>query len=176
MPIMQGKIMGYDIDYYDKTLRLNSGTAEKIARIRWKFIEHLNPKIVLDYGCGAGWFRAWKPEGVICDSYDIAPVPQSGIQLRSYDVVCLWDVLEHVPDPMGLKPIYSLAEAVAISTPIIPQSEIWFSKHYKPGEHLYYFSRVSLTSMMAKMGFYLDREGTPECPPRRDVCSFLFRK
>lgn len=166
----------YDTDYYDNTLRLNSGTSELISSIRWDWISYLKPKTVLDFGCGAGWFRAWKPEGVTCYSFDVARVPQSGIKLKMYDVTCFWDVLEHLKNPLALEPVFALSRAVAISVPMVPQADIWWSKHYKPGEHLWYFTEENLISLMSIFGFYIDKSGTPECPPRKDIQSFVFRK
>ena len=80
--------MKYDLEYYELTLRLNSATAEQICKVRWDWIEECNPSVVLDYGSGVGWFRAWRPSGIEVYSYDIADCPQTGIKLALYDVVC----------------------------------------------------------------------------------------
>ena len=88
--------MKYDLEYFDKMLRKNSGTAKRISKIRWKFISRVDPKLVLDYGSGVGWFRAFKPEGITVDTYDIGEYPQTGIQHSYYDIICFWDVLEHI--------------------------------------------------------------------------------
>lgn len=169
--------MKYDLDYYENMLRLYSHTAKQINEIRWKFISSLNPSTVLDYGSGVGWFRAWRPKGVKVFSHDIAPAfPQTGIDLRIYDIVCFWDVLEHIDDFRKVEPVLALAKAVAATLPIAPtESEsIGSWKHFKPGEHLHYFTERTLTSLFDKYGFRLLEKGQPECPPREDVTSFLF--
>jgi len=169
--------MMYDINYYEKMLREYSGTAEHISKIRWDWISDDNPKSVLDYGSGIGWFRAWRPSGVEVYSYDIAKYPQTGIDLRVYDVVCFWDVLEHVPDFTKVEPILRLAKCVAVSLPMkigLDDFSTW--KHFKPTEHLHYFTEETLDAMFRKYGFHRKKMGQPECPPREDITSTLYRR
>jgi len=167
----------YDIKYYENMLRNYSGTAEQISKIRWKWIEEVDPKVVLDYGSGVGWFRAWRPKGVEVYSYDIAEYPQTRVELIMYDVVCFWDVLEHIPDFSRIEPILALARNVAATLPVIPESETFNDwKHFKPGEHLHYFSKPTLSALFHKYGFRVKKVGEPECPPRKDVVSFLYEK
>jgi len=171
--------MDYDIEYYENMLRNYSKTAEQISEVRWRFISQLNPKTVLDYGSGVGWFRAFRPAGVSVWSYDIMPVPQTGIDLRMYDVVCFWDVLEHIPDFSRIEPVLALARHIAASLPLLPnnnpqQLSEW--KHFKPGEHLHYFSHDTLSALMKTYGFVELKKGMPECPPREGIWSYLFAK
>ena len=169
--------MKYEIDYYEKMLRQYSETGEKIAQIRWRFISEINPRIVLDYGSGVGWFRAWRPPGIEVDSYDIGPVPQTDIRLIMYDVTCFWDVLEHVPSTKILEPVFSLSRHIALTVPIKPtRTSLLDWKHYKPGEHLHYFTHDSIQDLLGGYGFDLLRESKAECPPRTDIHSFLFKK
>jgi hypothetical protein len=165
--------MEYDLEYFEKMLRQNSATAEEICRLRWNWVDFVHPKTVLDYGSGVGWFRAYRPSGVEVYTYDIGNFPQTGIKLMMYDVVCFWDVLEHLPDFRMIEPILALARNVAVSVPII-EGELMESKHFKPGEHLHYFTQKSIRSLFANYGFAAMRSGTPECPPRKDIHSFLF--
>jgi len=169
----------YDLNYYEKMLRLYSGTAEEINKRRWHFlkshIQRLNT--VLDYGCGVGWFRAWRPPGVKVFSFDIAMYPQTGVEIQIYDCTCFWDVLEHIPDFAAIEPILALSRFVAVSIPI-PNDETGLNgwKHFKPGEHLHYFTRASLNALFNKYGFDLLLEDDFECPPRLDVSSFIYRR
>ena len=80
--------MNYDLEYFEKMLRLNSKTGELISNIRWAWIGDTHPKTILDYGSGCGFFRAYRPEGVEVNSYDIGTFPQTGIELKIYDIVC----------------------------------------------------------------------------------------
>jgi hypothetical protein len=165
--------MDYNLDYFEKMLRLNSINAERIHKIRWEWIKDLNSQKVLDYGSGVGWFRAFRPSGVEVCSYDIGNFPQTGIKLMMYDVVCFWDVLEHLPDFGIIEPILALARNVSVSIPII-EGDLSESKHFKPGEHLHYFTQKSIRSLFANYGFIVSKTGTPECPPRESIHSFIF--
>ena len=170
---------GYDLEYYERTLRLNSGTAEAICRIRWEFvmpaITRCRAPVVLDYGSGVGWFRAWRPEGVIVDSYDIGASPSTGINQKHYDLVCFWDVLEHLPSLEPAQRLMRRAEAVAVTVPVRPPNvprETW--KHTKPGEHRREFTDKELVALLLGEGLTLEACGWPECPPRQDILSALF--
>lgn len=167
--------MKYDIEYFENTLRLNSKTAEEISHIRWDWIKEISPHTVLDYGSGAGWFRAYRPNGVKVCSYDIGPFPQTGIELILYDVVCFWDVLEHIPDFSEIKPVLALSSHVAVSVPIVNR-ELFGWKHFKPSEHIHYWSEETFKALFREFGFESIKQGQPECPPRKDIHSFLFRR
>lgn len=168
----------YDLDYYENMLRIYSESAGYICGVRWEFISELAPKVVLDYGCGVGWFRAYRPEGVEVYTYDIGPAPQTGLELRMYDVTCFWDVLEHITDFSVIEPVLALSRHVAVTVPIFEDDPAALSnwKHFKPGEHLHYFTPETLGALMARYGFVEKKRGQPECPPREDVWSFMFKK
>jgi len=167
----------YDLEYYENMLRSYSKTAEQIAKMRWKWIEELDPYIVLDYGSGVGWFRAWRPKGIEVLSYDVANYPQTGVKLTIYDVVCFWDVLEHIPDFAEIESVLALSRHVAAALPLIPQEETFATwKHFKPGEHLHYFTLATLDALLSRYGFKRRKIGQPECPPRKDITSVLYAK
>lgn len=82
------------------------------------------------------------------------------LQEQSYDTILMFDVLEHLPDPVGaVAKVYRLLRPnglVVINTPC-PQSlsarlmrRIWF--HVKT-EHLFLFSRRSLLLLLEQSGF-----------------------
>jgi hypothetical protein len=166
----------YDLQYFEKMLRQNSKTAEEICKIRWEFIRSCGQR-VLDYGSGVGWFRAFRPEDKEVDSYDIGPYPQTGIRNNSYDVICLWDVLEHLPSFEEMEDIFTQTSYVAVSIPIKPaKTKIENWKHFKPGEHLHYFTVESLDAFFKKYDFKKVKSGYPECPPREDILNILYEK
>jgi hypothetical protein len=169
--------MNYDLDYYERMLRQNSITGEQIARIRWDWLSHLNLEKVLDYGSGIGWFRAWRPQGIEVWSYDIGNYPQTGIELQIYDVLCLWDVLEHIGDLKELEHLFRLSNNIAISVPIKPENKPYLSwKHLKPGEHIHMFSIDTIIALFDKYGFTLTKHSDKiKCPPREDIHNFLFK-
>jgi len=167
----------YDLEYYESMLRRHSATAEKICKIRWEFISELSPKTVLDYGSGVGWFRAWRPEGVEVYTYDIAEYPQTGLELTTYDCVCFWDVLEHILNFRDIEPILRLTRHVAVTIPIKPEFKNYVGwKHFRPSEHVHYFTEETLDAMFESYGFEKMKSGMPECPPRQDVLSVIYKR
>jgi hypothetical protein len=176
-----GNQIEYDINYYEGLLKLQAKTGEDIARRRWNFLGGINFGTVLDFGSGAGFFRIHRPEGLHVDSFDIMPVPQTGIQSRTYDLICFWDVLEHLPSFEPVKQMLDMKKVkfVAATVPIVPDKEGFFLKdwkHYKPGEHLHYFTKETFELLFDSFGFRLIKHGTPECPPRQDAETFLFER
>lgn len=173
----------YDVNYHYNLLKIQTEHAKEINNIRWKFIadniDFRNKRItVLDYGCGIGWFAAFKP-GFIkdMDTFDIAPVPQTGILREYYDLLTMWDVLEHIPDFTELAPILKNIDFVAISLPIKPAGMFWDKwKHFKPGEHLHYYSVELLEALFSRYDFEMIKDAMPECPPREDIHSIIYRK
>lgn len=169
--------MKYDIEYYEKMLRQNAIHSWSISKKRWDWIVEIGPNTVLDYGSGCGFFRAYRPEGIVVYSYDIGPYPQTGIELTSYDVVCFWDVLEHIADFSIIEPVIALAKHIALSLPIKPDNVLWDNwKHFKPNEHLHYWTGETVQAFFNQYGFKLMKSGYPECPPREDIKSFLFKR
>lgn len=177
----------YDSDYYENMLHMYSGSAANIFQIRWEFVKMTGAQTVLDYGCGCNFLTIFQPHGIgiDVDSYDIGHIepgvgyPQTGIKRDSYDLVCLFDVIEHVdwentPDTL-MDATIQKAKWVAVSVPIKPGElpfEEW--KHYKPGEHLIYFTEESLDEFFRVRGFEKVKSGYPECPPRIDILTALY--
>lgn len=167
----------YNIDYYENMLRMYSKSAEEICKIRWAFVAETKSRTVLDYGCGCGWFRAFRPEEITMDSYDIMSTAQTGIRHKRYDLITFWDVLEHMPGFEEIKDLLDKAQFVAVAVPIKPEStkiEDW--KHTKPLEHIVTFSHEMIEVLFSEFGYNLIKVGQPECPPRIDIWSFLFGK
>lgn len=167
----------YDADYFYNMLRMYSPTAKQICEARWKFVSDVNPSRVLDYGSGCGFFKAFAPSGIDVDTFDIMPVPTTGIRRNSYDLICFWDVLEHIPDFNVIVPLLEKTRCVAVTVPIKPEGLPWDQyKHYKPLEHIHHFTHETIKALMDRFGFECIKEGTPECPPREMIHSFLFKR
>ena len=121
--------------------------------------------------------RAFQPDWANVDTYDVMPVIQTGIRENHYDLLMLYDVLEHIPDFMEILPILQKAIFVVVSVPIKPSRMPWKAyKHFKPGEHLHYFTHDLLVHIFDTMEFRVIAKGQPECPPREDVWTYIFRR
>ena len=170
----------YDDTYLDIMRARNyDATAETINRARWEFMAGLRLRTVLDYGCGLGYLAKFAPAGVVVDTYDIGPFEQTGIAHDAYDCVCLFDVLEHIPDFRVLDVVFDAADFVCVSVPMLPCGfaiDQWKHNKFASGEHLHYFTRDSLELFFAVRGFVRVREGRPEEPTRTDIYTALFRR
>ncbi len=124
---------------------------------------------VLDFGYGNGAFlKRMSAAGFTTYGIDVHGVDYGILDWKvgidsNPTVVTAFDSIEHVPN---FEFFFSLRPHVfVISTPYRP---VWFGrnyskwKHYKPGEHLHYFSLRSLTLLFARHGYCLSSVGTPE--------------
>ena len=177
--------MKYDINYFYHLLKIYSSTAEQINKIRWSFVSNIEPKVVLDYGCGCGFFKAFAPDNIEVDTYDIMPIPQTGIIHKHYDLITFWDVLEHEDwgnlernYDLEMEKVFDITHYVAVTVPILPANKDFINwKHRKPGEHLTRFeNKEEVIKFFRIRNFKLIKCGMPECPPREDIWSFLFKK
>jgi SAM-dependent methyltransferase len=149
----------------------------QLSDLRWEFIQsRLRLPVasrVLDVGYGNGAFlkRARAADmaifGIDLHSEDFG-IPVVGFETRQdYDLVCFFDSLEHFPD---FAPILHLSTRfVVVSIPNTPDFILttprkW--RHFKPGEHLHYFSRASLDALMLSWGF---RERLADGFPEDDI-------
>jgi hypothetical protein len=125
------------------------------------------PASVLEVGYGLGTFlEAAQLTGVpICAGYDVAryPLPPRCVFVewedalsRQWDLIALFDVLEHIPDLSFLSRIR--ARAVALAVPHCRWRELgddWFRdwRMRLPDEHLHHFDPKSLQNLMAHHGY-----------------------
>lgn len=180
------KEFDYDSAYLENMLHMYSGSAEQIAQIRWNFVKEAGARTVLDYGCGCNFMTIFAPDSTDVDSYDIGHIddnayPQTGIKRDHYDLILFHDVLEHVdwegdPDSM-MEEMIQRVQWASVTVPALPDGEPmegW--KHYKPGEHLTYFTEETLDEFFGERGFVKVKSGYPECPPRVDILSALYRR
>jgi hypothetical protein len=169
----------YDVDYYYNMLKMYAKSGEQIAKIRWDFIgEYILPSSrILDFGSGLGFFAAHAPEEINVDTCDVGPYVTTGIRHDRYDVLCLWDVLEHLPDFSCIHEHLCKVQFVAITVPMLPEGkELLTWKHFKPNEHLHYFTNHTLDALFKVYGFTRVKDGYPECPPREDIISVVYRR
>ena len=90
----------------------------------------------------------------------------------------MWDVLEHIENYTHILSVLAQkTKYIALTLPIIPDDikiEKW--KHFKPFEHCCYLNQIGLGDLMCQNNFNLIKKGQPECPPRKDIWSFLYEK
>lgn len=150
----------------------------------------IKPGSILDIGCSYGWFlqvaqsRGWTVTGVEATDVTAKVARDGGIDVRtgtleeigfadaSFDVVCLWDVLEHVPQIDGflaeirrvLKPGGILAlQSPNIASVMARQAGRGWSWLLLP-HHVWHFTPATMRSTLEQRGFQVQRVYTWEPP------------
>lgn len=144
---------------------------------------------LLDVGIGDGAFlrridefRFWlNAEGCDVNPAGVAWLIERG-QLSSFevpgshDVVTFWDSLEHIRDP---RPALAASRNYVIaSLPIFTSAEhAVASKHFKPDEHFWYFTRHGFVEFARAEGFDLvDVRATESALGREDIETFVLKR
>jgi 2-polyprenyl-3-methyl-5-hydroxy-6-metoxy-1,4-benzoquinol methylase len=160
-------------------------------RQRWRHLLRIHGKAngrLLDLGCAFGYLLqiarsdGWEVAGLDASLHAVhhaqtklqLPVQHSDLSEipfpdRSFDIITLWDVIEHLPDPLGVvKSCRAKLKAGGLFSIITPDSSSFSARlfgskwveYQKPHEHLYFFSRKRLSQVLESMGFRVEAAGT----------------
>ena len=155
-------------------------------RARFNFVEQHYRGTLIDVGIGSGAFiELRRDRRRTTYGYDVNPAAIAWLEERSllvdpylvsFDAVTLWDVLEHLPDFQSL--LANVSEWLFLSLPIFRDAEHALrSKHFRPDEHHWYFTRDGLMMAMKMCGFALVTESKVETElGREDIGTFAFRR
>ena len=153
---------------------------------RFNFVEQYYRRTLIDVGIGSGAFvELRRGRGRTTYGYDVNPVGLAWLEERmllvdphvvAFDAMTLWDVLEHIPDFQSL--LANVREWLFLSLPIFRDAEHALgSKHFKPAEHCWFFTRDGLMFAMNLCGFELVTESMIETElGREDIGTFAFRR
>ncbi len=189
--------LGY---YRRKERKKMRGAVREIWRLR-RLLEKKEVTI-LDVGCGGGFLlKAAQDAGMVARGIDLSEESVSYARQRfgvhaeygnflsgkfcprlSFDVITLFEVIEHWRDPKaGLTKCHSLLKKegyLVISTPDVEGAgqgnRLLEWEHWRPPEHLYYFSHKTLVKLAEKCGFFYIGDYW-RVPWRRRIKS-VFRK
>lgn len=180
------RLVPYDQAYFDKYVGYaGSPIAERINRGRVDFVDcHVGAGArVLDIGIGCGEFIRRRAN--TC-GFDVNPAGVRWLKeneaysedFGAFAAFTFWDVLEHVPNPATYFEAMPDGCHVFACLPIFEDlRKIRASKHYRPNEHLYYFTATGFARWMALYGFRLLDMATFESAAGRDsILSFAFRR
>jgi 2-polyprenyl-3-methyl-5-hydroxy-6-metoxy-1,4-benzoquinol methylase len=148
----------YGTDYFAKVKAYeDTEVARAVNAGRCAFL------LLLDIGTGSGAFmREAKGWGFEAKGYDVIPEVVEMLQAaESYsedigaaDIVTMWDTLEHLEAPEAVLKRVRRGAWLFVSIPVFEDlSKIRKSKHYRPGEHLYYWTHEGLVNWLALYGF-----------------------
>lgn len=183
-----GTRVEYGGDYYAKVKAYEgSEIAKKVNEGRVALLaRHLLAKArVLDWGAGSGAFiHAAAATGFETFGYDINPLSRIELQNRSllaqdpylFDAVTMWDTIEHMEQPGAVFQSVKKGAHLFASIPIFEDlKKVHESKHYRPGEHLYYWTAKGFTDWMALWGFRLLEQSAHEVEAGREsIAAFAF--
>jgi hypothetical protein len=142
---------------------------------------------VLDIGIGSGEFirkSKIKTYGYDINPYGVEWLQERGLFVDPYkeipeeiDGITLWDTLEHMKEPSTF--LSALGQrTVIVSLPIFSDLfKIRQSKHYKPGEHFYYYTAEGIRDLFRHNGFHLLEISDGETlAGREDILTFVFKR
>ena len=189
-----------DAGYHDQMAADAGAEAWRAGNSRGKvqLVERFaEPGRILEVGCSAGHFLAaaaqagWNSEGVELSpdtaaaarertgrKVHVGTLESAELVAESFDVVTMWDVIEHMPRPREALArtweILAPGGILAIETPneeglyprlslaLAPLTGIW--GHAEPPYHLVQFSKTTLTDMLDRSGFdilHIEQKGLP---------------
>lgn len=183
-----------DAPLYLRTYRRRSA----IVRRHFK-----RPGRVLDVGCAAGYFlevmreAGWDVQGLEpsdairpqaierlgADRVRAGLLHEAGFAPGSFDLVTLWDVLEHIPDFVSalreVRRLLAPGGKVLIETQNVESRAArmlgprW--QHYKHAEHIYHFNPATLAVALERAGFTV-LENTPRLGGKYVSMGFLSER
>lgn len=172
----------YSGPYFEKYQALDdTPMGEALTRARVEMVARHCQSGVVDIGIGGGRFVTEAD----CWGYDVNAEAVAWLKARNryFDIyanateaICCWDSLEHIPEPEQL--LAQVGEWVFVSMTIyMNQWDCLRSKHYKPGEHLWYWTQSGLIAWFARQGFGCVEVNEKESELGREgITSFAFRR
>jgi len=186
----QEKIEPYDYgkSYWQNYLNIEeTETAFKLNEFR-KTISTKYSNTILDIGIGSGAYL----KTIKCKKfgYDVNPfavewLKENGMFYDPYiddnsaiDGFCSWDVLEHIENPNILLDKLPKESFLFVSLPVFASLEmVHLSKHYKPNEHLQYFTTRGVINFLQLSGFKIHEIRSDESQiGRESVMTFVAQK
>lgn len=193
-------LVPYDENYFNKYVSYEKNS---ISRNLLKFRSGLVKKYckknsVLDIGIGSGAFIRYHDSKVF--GFDICepavewlkkkclytnPWMETKPEINGY---CFWDSFEHIVQPSIILSSLSAGTYVFISMPIISNDSqignleelaLWMYqwKHFRPNEHVHYWTAGGLKKYMKSLGFSLIVQSDKEVKiGRQDIGTFVFMK
>lgn len=187
-----GNFYADEADHQDDLLDANSAMFSRQTRVAATHLSVLKKSAahgrLLDVGCSAGHFLGLaRSAGFVSNGVEYSPnsaqfaAEHFGFDVHTgdihslggveqFDVITMFDVIEHVPDPAAdMAAIYARLKPgglFLVSTPnidgLFPQASLPIAKlidhwpHIEPPHHLYQFSVKTLSAMLQKAGFVVE--------------------
>jgi hypothetical protein len=174
--------MDYTTSYWEEFRQRDaSSMGEMLTEARVAMVRRHYAGQVVDIGIGGGRFV----EYAAAQGYDVNTEANEWLRQREafcdpycrpVDAITCWDSLEHIPDPAAL--LAQVREWAFISIPIFEEGDgVPGSRHFKPGEHIWYFSHRGLIDWMLTKGFACMEHNDAETELGREgIRSYAFMR
>lgn len=175
--------MQYNGEYFAHYVKLDdTPMGAALTKVRLELVERYTKACRgVDIGIGGGRYvkESWG-WGYDVNSEAVEWLERLSAYVDPYAVqvphVTCWDSLEHIPEPEKL-----LAQArdwFFVSLPLCESAEEWLeSKHYKPGEHIFYWSLLGFINWVEAQGFRVAEINHAETDLGREgITSFAFKR
>ena len=174
--------MPYDAAYFAKYQEMaQTEMGQQLTAARVALVNKYTDGKVLDIGIGSGAFVEARP---YTWGYDVNPTGINWLMerkryrhpLRGADALTFWDSLEHIHDPAMI--LQGAKEYVFVSCPIYDNvMHILRSKHYRPTEHVWYWTVHGLFEFMSRYGFEpVEMNRMETALGREDIGTFVFKR
>jgi hypothetical protein len=181
----------YDQSYWDKYVEYaKTSMGSAITDARALLVDKYIPwdDIVVDVGIGCGSFierRGQLQRGGFTFGWDICPTGVEWLNqrellwnpyTRSTPNICFWDAIEHIPDIDSM--LDGVERYVFVTVPIFQDgAHILRSRHFRPTEHCWYWTRDGFIAWMREKGFICMEHNTMESLlGREDSHTFVFKR
>jgi hypothetical protein len=177
----------YGDSYYDKYVTMESSpVGHALIKQRFNFVDRHVPVTgfmsnMIDVGVGAGGFVF----AAHCMGYDVCKKAVDMLKRndrfhdlpsKPIETACFWDSLEHIVSPEAI--LANVNKHVFVSMPIYESGEhVLTSRHYRPNEHIWYFTEKGFIKWMKNQGWTLvEKNRDEERHGREDIGSFYFNR
>ena len=175
--------MTYSGEYFAHYQKLDATRmGSLLTRARLELVsKYCAPNTVVDIGVGGGRFVT-ESGGF---GFDVSREAEEWLQsINRYvdpyaapvEAVTCWDSLEHIPEPEKL--LTNVRNWLFVSLPLCDTAEEWMaSKHFKPGEHLHYWTLPGFIAWAEEQGFQVMEVNHAETELGREgITSFAFKR
>lgn len=179
----------YDDAYFQKYVDYAATPlGRELTRLRVYLVDRWAGSVdLVDVGSGCGQFiqRRNGRNGGKTYGYDINPRSIEWLERfdcykdpyrERFTAATFWDTIEHIPDVHRI--LAHIKTWVFCSLPIFSGvRHVMNSKHYKPGEHCFYWTRDGFVGWMKAHGFELREWNHDETKAgREDIQTFAFQR
>lgn len=189
----QDQRIDYDDLYYQRCAEKDGSLISVALNMqRMELALKQKPETLLDVGVGTGQFLKYiirNAPDVIVRGFDVPTMPSTAWLQRSglfhdvnhcrplrFDVITFFDSLEHIPYPEKL--LVRIKSTVIVSIPIFEDLlSVKRSRHFRPCEHLNYFTMAGFMMFMGKMKYrWVDTLDFEKKLGRDNVYTFVFKR